>query len=107
MAENDHYKYGLAKKRKPQTQAIRDKFADMVPTTWLDPLLTGDKAVIGHPPQLQGYRTFDVAEQLRNIAPSVCGAAKVVGIAVLLHRRGITGDFKLGLVVIEQHGPEA
>ena len=70
MAEKDHYKYGLAKKRKPETQAIRDKFADMVPTTWLDPLLTGDKAVIGHPP----YNCKDIERLMWHLAERIRGS---------------------------------
>ena len=33
-----------------RAEKIAGKLVDMVPTNWLDPLLTGPKAVIGNPP---------------------------------------------------------
>lgn len=70
MAEKDHYKFGIAKKSAAQTQAIRNKFAAMVPTTWLDPLLTGPKAVIGQPP----YNCKDIERLMWHLAERIRAA---------------------------------
>lgn len=42
-------------------------FAKRVPTTWLDPLLTGEKAVIGKPP----YNCKDIERLLQHIADRI------------------------------------
>jgi hypothetical protein len=51
-------------------------FAEKVPTSWLDPLLTGPTAIIGKPP----YNCRDIEKLLRAIAARLggrCGAPEV------------------------------
>ena len=45
-----------AKKAKP-------RLSDLVPTNWLDPLLTGPQAVVANPP----YSCLDIARLLRAV----------------------------------------
>lgn len=50
--------------------------AGLVPTTWLDPLLTGPSAVIGKPP----YNCQDIERLLGAVAERIRAQARTAGV---------------------------
>lgn len=52
-------------KKKPVSKG--PYYAKLVPTTWLDPLLTGPKAVVGAPP----YNCKDIERLLWHVAERI------------------------------------
>lgn len=55
----------------PAAQSVKsENVADLVPTNWLDPLLTGPRAVLGQPP----YTCADVERLLRAVKQRLASA---------------------------------
>lgn len=53
------------------SQRIFDKCRDAVPTSWLDPLLSGSKAVVGEPP----YKPKDIVALCEGIRDRILALA--------------------------------
>ena len=51
---------------------VREECANLIPTSWLDPLLTGPNAVIGEHP----YDEYDIDNLLRSVRGRIIGAPR-------------------------------